>query len=267
MIYVLLPAFNEERGLASLLDRLRAVTAAAVEPYRVVVVDDGSSDGTACVAEGFAGRLELRLLRHSVNQGLGAALRSGVRLVLSDAAAGDVLVTMDADDSHDPSLVPVLVGALRRTRTDVAIASRFVPGGQEIGVPLLRRWLSRAAALCYRAALPMPGVRDYSSGFRALRVETLQAARAAAGCEIPAEPGFTSAVELLLRARETGAAATEVPLVLRYDRKESPRKMRVGRTVLASLVLIARSVARPVMPAVAAERAAGIPRPEQARAA
>ncbi|MFN2432435.1 MAG: glycosyltransferase family 2 protein [Gemmatimonadota bacterium] len=243
MIYVLLPVYNEERGLASLLRRVRDTSRVSAERWCVLVVDDGSGDDTAQVARSFARTLDVWLVSHARNLGLGAALRTGIELVLEHASEpDDVLVTMDADDSHDPELVPELVRALRKRSADVAIASRFSRGGAEVGVPLARRALSRAAALCYRAVAPMPGVRDYSSGFRAVRVEALRAARAAAGGEIPREGGFTATVELLLRLRAVNATAAEVPLVVRYDRKASPSRMRLAATVGSAGALVARAL-------------------------
>ena len=254
MIYVVLPAYNEERGLASLLARIREVSSAGAERTLVVVVDDGSGDETPQVVRGFARTLDIWLVSHVLNEGPGAALRTGLELVLKDSAdPGDVAVTMHADDTHDPALVPMLVRALRKRGADVALASRFALGGGEVGVPFRLRWLDRVARLCCRAAAPMEGVRDYTSGFGAFRVEALRSARAAAGRPIPAGAGSAAYLELLLRARAVGAGAVEVPLVLRYDRKESRCRTRLAPTVASALALLAKAVTNP--PARAAEPA------------
>lgn len=243
--HVVLPAYNEAASLPPLLRRL-ATLARDGAPYggphgnlTVWVVDDGSSDTTADTARAGAAGLDVRLVRHPVNLGLGQAVHTGLRAVLAAAAHDDVVVVMDADDTHDPALIPRLRAALA-AGADVAICSRFVGGGDDTTAPLGRRLLSRGAAFVFHSALRVDGVRDFTSGYRAYRVSLLDRAARHWGERLIEEQGFACMVELLLKLRHCRPVITEVPLTLRYDRKQGPSKLRLGRTVAQYLKLLAR---------------------------
>lgn len=235
--HVVLPAYNEEASLAPLLRRLAAV--ARTERLIVWVVDDGSSDRTIEVAERGAPGLEVKIVRHPVNLGLGQAVQSGLRAVLEAAAPADFVVVMDADDTHDPALIPRLHEAMD-AGADVAICSRFIDGGDDRTAPLFRRMLSRGAAVLFRRALRLDGVRDFTSGFRAYRVSLLQRAVGHWGERMVEEQGFACMVELLLKLRHCRPAITEVPLVLQYDRKQGASKLHLRRTVVQYVKLLVR---------------------------
>jgi dolichol-phosphate mannosyltransferase len=236
--HVVLPAYNEAAALPSLLGRLAAE--ARTEELTVWVVDDGSADDTAAVAEAGVPGLDVRLVRHETNAGLGQALRTGLRAVLDVAGEEDVAVVMDADDTHDPALLRPLLDQIQ-AGADIAICSRFVPGGDDSTAPPLRRLLSRAAALLFRRVLRVDGVRDFTSGFRAYRVAMLERATVHWGERLVEERGFACMVELLLKLRHCDPVVAEVPLPLRYDRKPGASKLALRRTVGQYLVLLVRT--------------------------
>jgi len=226
--HVVLPAFNEEGSLPPLLRRLAKLSLAG--GLTVWVVDDGSSDATAATAEiGVAG-LDVRLVRHPVNLGLGRALQSGLRAALAASADADVVVVMDADDTHDPGLIPLLQAEIA-AGADVVICSRFVAGGDDTTAPFGRRLLSRGAGALFRHTLDVDGVRDFTSGFRAYRATLLRRAAEHWGERLVEEQGFACMVELLLKLRHCDPVISEVPLPLRYDRKKSVSKLRLRRTM------------------------------------
>jgi dolichol-phosphate mannosyltransferase len=234
--HVVLPAYNEAAGLPSLLRRIAEV--AHTEQVTAWVVDDGSSDGTQEVATGVDG-LDVRLVRHPVNLGLGQAVQTGLRSALDDADEDDFIVVMDADDTHDPALITrlgneILAGA------DVVICSRFVAGGDDRTAPLFRRMLSRGAAVLFRRVLGLVDVHDFTSGFRAYRVSLLTRASTHWGERLVEERGFACMVELLLKLRHCHPVITEVPLELRYDRKQGPSKLKLRRTVVQYVRLLMR---------------------------
>jgi dolichol-phosphate mannosyltransferase len=234
-VFVVLPAFNEEDALPRLLTKLAALYAETKLAGRVIVVDDGSRDRTGEVAGAWGPPVEL--VAHAQNRGLGAAIRTGLAHAAHLAAADDVIVTMDADDTHIPGLIPRMVATLGEGY-DVVIASRYQPGSRTLGVSPLRQFLSWGAGWLFRVALPMSGVRDYTSGFRAYRARIVQRAFARWGDQLIDRNDFSSMPRLLLRLRRLGAIAVEVPMVLRYDLKPGVSKMRVGRNVLANVALI-----------------------------
>jgi dolichol-phosphate mannosyltransferase len=236
VVYLLLPAFNEATALGRLLPRVHQVVADHGLDVRVVVVDDGSVDGTSEVAASNGADV----VRHACNMGLAAALRTGFGYLGGRLQPNDVVVTMDADDSHEPDLMPRMIRRLD-DGFDVVIASRFRPGARVLGVPATRRVLSVFGVLAYRLLLPIPGVRDYTCGFRAYRGSTLKHALDRWGDAFISETGFAAMADILLKLRRLdGVLMTEVPLVLRYDRKPGASKMRVGANVLASLRLALR---------------------------
>jgi dolichol-phosphate mannosyltransferase len=236
-ITIVLPAYNEADDLPPLLERMGEALAA--EPaWRVLVVDDGSTDATADRVLAAAARLPVELIRHPRNRGLGAAIRTGLR---SAARADGAVVTLDADNTHDPALIPGMVHRLEQG-FDVVIASRYQPGGAEIGVSAFRKLLSHTASGALRAVVRYPGVRDYTCGYRAYRAETLRTLIGAFGDGFVRENGFACMLEILLNLRRIDARVTEVPLPLRYDLKSGPTKIRIARTVWRYGVTLTRGL-------------------------
>jgi dolichol-phosphate mannosyltransferase len=147
---------------------------------------------------------------------------------------------MDADDSHHPDQVPEMVRLLEQGH-DVVIASRYRRGSRTLGVPWSRRLMSDAGSWLFRLVLPMRGVRDYTCGFRAYRVEVLRRAVAHWGDRLFDQDGFQCMVDILLKLRRRPLIFGEVPLILRYDLKEGASKMDVSRTIFSTLALLVRA--------------------------
>jgi len=234
-VSVVLPAYNEASCIGTLLDRIHDSLDGLKTRYEVVVVDDGSEDNTVEVVEQRAARMPIRILRHETNLGYGAALQTGL---LEASRLSDVVVTMDADDSHDPHLIPEMLAAIDNGH-DVVIASRMQPGGAVVGVPFHRRLLSDVASIVLRVVMPMDGVRDFTSGYRAYRATLLNSLieQHAQGSLVD-EGGFVAGFEVLLKAWNGGARIAEVPLRLRYDRKLSDSRMRIFATARDYLRLL-----------------------------
>jgi dolichol-phosphate mannosyltransferase len=237
-VRVVLPAFNEAAALPGLLREIAAALTAQHRAYEIIVVDDGSADATAALAEQAAAQLPIVLVRHAANLGLGATLRDGIAAAVARGGAEDVVVTMDADGTHTPALIADMVEAIDRG-CDVVIASRYQPGGGVIGVPRLRRVLSDCGSLLFRGLFPTRGVRDYTCGYRAYRAAALRDAMARYGDRFIDQAGFQCMVDVLLKLRALPIAFGEVPLLLRYDRKHGASKMRVLRTAVDTLRLLA----------------------------
>jgi dolichol-phosphate mannosyltransferase len=209
--------------------------------YKVVAVDDGSSDGTWEAITRHVAEMPLVPVRHEANRGLAEALRSGLQVALREAAPTDVIVTMDADNTHAPGLVMRMLTLIREGH-DLVIGSRYVAGARVVGVPFHRRVLSSGASLLMRAVFPIEGARDYTCGFRAYRASILQAAFARYGEALISQKGFSCMVDILLKMRRLDPIVTEVPLILRYDLKHGMSKMRAAHTIVDTLVLMARNL-------------------------
>jgi dolichol-phosphate mannosyltransferase len=238
MVIITLPAFNEEQTLPPLLDAIRDAMEENRIEYSVIVVNDGSRDGTAEVVDAARARMPLARIDHPTNRGLGETIRTGLLAALQGAAERDIIVTMDSDNTHTPGLIARMVRGIREGN-DVVIASRFQPGARAIGVPFYRGVFSRGASWLFRIVFPTPNVRDFTSGFRAYRVGVLQRGFATYGDAFVAESGFSCMVDILLKLRRLDAIMTEVPLVLRYDLRFGVSKMLVLRTIRDTLRLLA----------------------------
>lgn len=251
-IFVVLPAYNEEENLGPLLDGIAQTMAEEGLAYQVILVDDGSQDGTVAIALARQDQMPIRIERHPQNQGLGRTIADGLRLAAAEASPQDIIITMDADNTHPPGLMGSMIRSLREGR-DLVIASRYQPGARVLGVPRMRRFFSWAASRLFRLVFPIPGVWDYTCGYRAYRASLLQEAFRRHGDQLISEAGFACMVELLLKLHKLGAICGEVPLVLRYDRKAGRSKMRIGRTISRTLRLLVRhrfrrSKAPPIAP-------------------
>ena len=243
MIHVVLPAYDEERVIRTLLLALDAELAPRQIEYRAILIDDGSTDRTVEEAERAVsetdGRLQLTIVRHLENRGLGGALRTGIDWCLEHGVDDDVMVTLDADNTHPPALIPILVHEVQ-AGADIAIASRYRPGSRVRGVPRRRLLLSEVARLVLHLSFPIRGVRDYTCCFRATRLSTLRLARGVYGDQLTTARGFEAVMDLLLRLRQLGIHAVEIPLDLDYSDRVGRSKMRVLSTIRRAGLLLAR---------------------------
>ena len=216
-----MPTYNEATSLPILAQRLGA--ALGGRDWELVVVDDGSPDGTADIAERLAPGLPVRVLRRTSKSGLASAVMAGFA-----EARGDLLVVMDADLSHPPEVVPALVDAIVGG-ADLAVGSRYVRGGGTEDWPLRRRIVSRVACLLGNLLVP---VRDATSGFFALRRSAIEGVRLNA-------IGFKIGFEVIARGRFR--KIVEVPYVFR-DREHGASKF--GRREIGQYVVQLGQVAR-----------------------
>jgi dolichol-phosphate mannosyltransferase len=238
-VFMALPAYNEQAALPELLERIGEAFADSGLPYEVVIVDDGSSDDTASIASQMSFQMPIHLVQHEVNQGLGTTLRDGLKEAVDRAGERDIIITMDADNTHPPGLINRMV-QLVHEGCDVVIASRFQPGARVVGVPIERHFLSVGARLLFTLLFPTRGVRDYTSGFRAYRASVIRAAFAKYGDDFVGESGFSCMADVLLKLRKQGCLFGEAPLRLRYDQKGGESKMRVFHTIWLTLKMLGR---------------------------
>lgn len=238
MIYVLLPAFNEEISLPRLLPKIHDALTRAGHSYQLIIGDDGSRDRTPQVLEELTRTYPIEVVRHRINRGLGETSRDLFERASERAAASDVIIRLDCDDTHDPEVMPKMVARLDEG-LDVVIASRFQPGGGQVGVEAHRAFISRMANLFMKFFFPIAGVYEYSCGYRAYRAAVIQRAIAHYGNNFIQLKGlgFTCTLEKLVKLKLLGARIGEVGFVLRYDRKESTSKMVTSVTTLGYLVM------------------------------
>lgn len=225
---VVILARDEEKNLPGLLESLAAVLRREPEPFRLLVVDDGSRDGTAAACAKAAASLPVACVSHAGCLGVGRAFDTGLRYALREGAPGGFVLTMEGDGSNDPATLPAMLARLR-AGADVVNASRHCAGGSYVGFPPLRRALSGAANRLAGLFLRVPGARDYTLFYRGYRDEALRRAAARFGDGLIESRGFTANAELLAKVAAAGAGrCAEVPTAYRYDLKRSPSRLRVS---------------------------------------
>ncbi len=216
--WLILPTFNEAENIEAIVRAADVLLArAAPEGHRILVVDDSSPDGTGRIADRLAEELPaLRVLHRTERAGLGPAYLAGFARALEEAAA--FVLQMDADFSHDPADLPRLLEAARGP-ADVALGSRYVPGGGVTDWGRGRRLVSRGGSWYARRALGL-GVRDLTGGFKCFRAEVLRAV------DLPTvrSHGYAFQVELTYRAIRQGFRVREIPITFR-DRQRGTSKM------------------------------------------
>jgi dolichol-phosphate mannosyltransferase len=236
VVSIVVPTYNERQNLPRLVEAVRKHVRV---PYEIVIVDDASPDGTADLARDLAREHPIRLVSRPGKAGLGSAYRDGF-----SAARGRFVFEMDADLSHDPRFIPVLLEAVERQGADIAIGSRYVPGGRVVGWTRYRRLVSGVGNGLARIFLRARDLRDLTSGYRCYArgpaSDLVQAARS---------DGYAFQVEVLHLARQRGLRVVEVPITFE-NRTVGKSKLGVrefGRFVrtLARLRVSARAPPAP----------------------
>jgi dolichol-phosphate mannosyltransferase len=238
VIWIILPAFNEEDCLPSLLPELDAALRSAGADHRLVAVNDGSTDATGQILESFRTSLPLDVIHHPLNRGLGETERDGFEFVAARCQRNDVIVRVEGDRTHPPEYALKLVAKLDEGY-DVATTSRFQRGGGQQGVSRYRAFISRCANRFMQAIFRVPDVREYSCGYRAYRAGVIQDAIAVFGNNFIQLRGlgFTSTIEMIVKLHLLGSRFAEIPFVLRYDRKASASKMVGSVTTLGYVIM------------------------------
>lgn len=238
-IVIGMPAYNEGAALDILLDSILRLKAVFADFLEVLVVNDGSTDLTRDILQRYSEKHScISYLSHDTNRGLGSAMETVMRAVCQKYTKEDILVTLDADNTHSPQIIPEMVRKLKRDELDIVIASRFADGGAETGLSLKRKLCSRGASYFLQYFFPIPNVRDYSSGYRAYRVSYLKKALDLYQDRLITTTGFECMAEILARFSKIGVLAGEYPLHLQYHLKEGKSKMKIARTILGYCSLV-----------------------------
>jgi dolichol-phosphate mannosyltransferase len=228
-VLVIIPTYNERDNIAALVDRLLGQ-----DRVSVLLVDDGSPDGTGQLADTLAAShpANVAVIHRTTRRGFGRSYIDGIRRAIAEPR--DLICQMDADFSHDPAQLPALIAAA--ARADVVIGSRYTPGGTIIKWPRRRRLLSRFANAYVRTLTGLEP-RDCTSGYRCWRREAL----ASLPLDRFVSDGYSFMVEMLFVAARQGRRIIEVPITY-TERREGQSKMS-NRVIFESAITPLRLIA------------------------
>lgn len=232
---IILPCYNEKGNLEQLVFLICKALDGLV-PYQILAVNDGSTDGTEKILLKLSQQYPLMLLEHGTNSGLASALETGLNEAVQSASDDDVIITLDADNTHDPRYIPVLIEASKKA--DIVISSRYVKGGKQSGVPLHRIILSRSINKLIKMVSGIP-VDDATSGFRCYRVSLLRKTRKAFDKLIRSK-GFEVSFEILLKTYLCNQRIVEIPNTLDYNRKIGGSKVNLLTTACRYILFLSK---------------------------
>ena len=223
--WIVLPTYDEAENV----EAISAAILTAVPTATLLIVDDGSPDGTGRMADALAAADPRIKVRHRrAKQGLGRAYLDGFRVALD--AGADTIVQMDADFSHDPAVLPDLIAPVARGDADLVIGSRYAEGGGVVDWGIVRRVISRGGSIFARLVLGLPA-HDLTGGFKAWRATTL--------ASIPFDGihagGYVFQIEMTFRADRGGARIHEIPITFN-DRRLGHSKM--SRRIVGEALIV-----------------------------
>ncbi len=239
MIYLLLPAYNEEESLPLLIPKIDRLFRSIKREYRFIVCDDGSKDKTALILKELSAGYPMEVLSHKINRGLGETSRDLFERAAELTKSDDLIIRMDCDNTHEPAFICHMLSKVEEGY-DVVIASRFQKGGGQIGLNSYKAFISFCANIFMKIFFPIKGVWEYSCGFRVYRAEIIKRAIEYFGNQfiLLKGLGFTCTLEKLVKLRMLNARFTEIPFVLRYDQKRSQSKMVGSITTFGYFILV-----------------------------
>ena len=247
MIYIVLPAFNEESNIKIILNNLLEFWKNKLNKYQVliVIVNDGSTDNTEKCIDDFDIFLKnqnisfsIKKISHDANKGLGETIKTGFEYVLKISKNEEILISLDCDNTHPVNLIGSMISKINSGK-ELIVASRFTQNAKVVGVPIIRQILSYGASVIFKIFFPIKNIRDYTCGYRAYRIKILKDASEKIK-PFFSESGFSCMVDILLKLQKINKNinAEEIPMILRYDLKKGKSKMKVIRNIFNSIFLI-----------------------------
>ncbi|MCK5683723.1 glycosyltransferase family 2 protein [bacterium] len=233
-----IPFYDEELNIIPLIEKIRKLSVSGYTTF-IIAVDDGSTDNTPQVLKDLSGP-DMKIITHLKNQGLGKTLKDAFFSAhnyskKTSTHKTNILVTLDGDNTHDPAYLNEMAQKIQIEHKDVVVASRYRIGSEIHGVPLHRKILSVIASFIFKVCKPIPGIRDYSCGFRAFSMAFIDKALLKFGTNLIRLDGFACTLELLLKLSTLNGNLSEIPFDLRYDFKKSESKIKIISTSLVYL--------------------------------
>tara|TARA_B100000787_G_scaffold166445_1_gene151702 strand:- start:2230 stop:2958 length:729 start_codon:yes stop_codon:yes gene_type:complete len=235
MIYLILPAFNEEKNLIKIFKKINNLFNA--KEFTVVVVDDCSTDNTKFLKKQ-SNKFKLIYKKHGLNKGLSITLETGFKIIEKKIKKNDFIATMDGDNTHPVKIIPRMMDSMIKNKFDILIASRFTKHSKVNGLSGPRRLLSILAKYIFSYCFPYRGLKEYTCNFRIYRPHLIK--KLLVKKNFFKNEDFNIAVKILLYLIHNvkNIRISEFPLILNYHYKIGSSKMRIFRNIFLTLRLI-----------------------------
>ena len=235
MIYIMLPAYNEEKNLIKIFKKIEKLVAVR-KNIRVVLIDDFSSDNTIKIVKKKY-NFKLYYLRHSRNKGLSITMESGFKKIIKHANSDDLIVTLDSDNTHPISLIDKMIKEIEKS-SDVVIASRFQPGSIVNGVSIWRHFLSTGAKFLFKILYPFKNLNDYTCNFRVYKSYLIRELLKNKNFFKNEDFNIAGKIIIFLTSKFKDLKLSEIPFKLSYNSKIGVSKMNLTRTILLTIDLM-----------------------------
>ncbi len=235
MIYLVLPAYNEEKNLVKIFNKINNLSIS--KKFTVILIDDCSIDKTHLIVKKKK-RFKLIYKKHLKNKGLSIALESGFNILKKKLKKDDLVITMDSDNTHPIKIIPNMLLQLKKTNADIVIASRFLPRSQVNGLGFFREYLSVLAKHVFSFFFPYKNLKEYTCNFRIYKSFLIK--ELIKNKYFFKGEDFNIAVKIILYLIKKfhNIKILEYPLVLNYHYKIGSSKMKVFKNILLTLNLI-----------------------------
>lgn len=242
MVVFIIPVYNEAGNIQTLLVKTKEKMRQLNLPFKVILVDDGSSDNTVEMAREFADKASLSIYSHHPNKGVGEAFRVGFRKALETCEDTDIIITKEADNTSDLNIIEKLIEKIH-SGYDLALASCYAKRGRVTGTTFFRIILSKSANTLLRLYMNLKEVSTYSSFYRAYNPRALKKLSNEYNGKLIEESGFECMVELLIKfSRNKDFRITEIPMVLDGSRRVGKSSMRIRKTIKGFLKVIIKDL-------------------------
>ncbi len=235
MIYLLLPAYNEEKNLIKVFKKINNLSLA--KKITVVLVDDCSEDNTKLLRK-TKNKFKIIYIRHKKNKGLNFALQSGFKIIYKKLKNKDLVITMDSDNTHPIEIIPNMILLMKRKKSDIVIASRFLKNSKINGLSIFRKLLSLFAKIVFTFFFPYQNLKEYTCNFRIYKSFLIR--KLMKEKNFFKDEDFSIAVKILIFfiKLNKNLYISEYPLVLNYHKKIGQSKMRITKNIFLTLKLI-----------------------------
>lgn len=249
VIKIILCALNEAQNLTKLLPDINREVKKITDDYQTIICLDGSDDESFALITNLQKSYPIKILELKNQRGLGLAYKRIFLDVIKNSADDDIIISLDADNTHNPSQITGLIQLCKKENLDLAIASRFCRESVTNGFPLHRKFISKATSLVLQTIFPIKktdgrNLQDYSSGYRAYKAKKLKELFEIKQNNFITEKDFIYTCEILLNIAQINPRINELPLIYDYDKKIGKSKLKIIQNSEGLLKLIMRHFAK-----------------------